>query len=125
MLAFVSHLTRQIAVSRALFGPGARTKAVLDHIRKEIEEVEAARSESKVDEEFSPRAEEWVDLVILSVDGLTRQLWDEFPDADADVIAEMAVEMIAGKQGRNEKRSWPDWRKADPDKAIEHDRSEE
>lgn len=31
---------------------------------------------------------------------------------------------IEAKQARNESRTWPDWRTADPNKAIEHDRRE-
>ena len=36
----------------------------------------------------------------------------------ADTIA-----AIKAKQERNEGRQWPDWRTADPDKAIEHVRA--
>jgi len=58
------HLLRQMAFSRATFGPGRRTNGVLDHIAKELDEV--ARS--------GGHSSEWVDLVILSLDGLTRSL---------------------------------------------------
>lgn len=64
MTDFEAHLTRQLAFSRATFGPGERREAVLDHIRKEIAEVEA----------FGGESSEWVDLVILSLDGLLRRL---------------------------------------------------
>lgn len=105
------HLTRQMAWSRATFGPGARTNGVLDHMTKEIVEVR----------ESNGSAAEWVDLVILALDGLTRQLWSASDDQlSSDQIAHTAVNMIVGKQGRNELRNWPDWRTSDPNKAIEH-----
>lgn len=116
MLDLKTHLARQMVFSKATFGLGARTKGVLDHIEREIVEVRECHGESS----------EWVDLVILSLDGLTRQLWSASGyKKTADEIAEMACGMILGKQGRNELRDWPDWRKADPDKAIEHDRSKD
>ena len=106
------HLVRQMVWSKATFGPGERTEGVLDHIGKEIEEVKKANGESS----------KWVDLVILSLDGLTRRLWAVGNNRTADEIAEIACNMIRGKQGRNELRDWPDWRTADPNKAIEHER---
>ena len=32
---------------------------------------------------------------------------------------------MTAKQVKNEARTWPDWRTADPNKAIEHDRSKD
>lgn len=107
------HLIRQMAWSHATFGPGERTEGVLDHIRKELVEVEDANGES----------EEWVDVVILALDGLTRRLAFCLGDGsrkDPEVVAQMAINMIVGKQTRNEARVWPDWRTADKNKAIEH-----
>jgi hypothetical protein len=66
------------------------------------------------------RADEWLDVVILSLDGLTRALieagyhWPEVP--------EVACRFIRIKQDQNEQRDWPDWRTAPKDKAIEHKR---
>lgn len=107
------HLLRQMAFSHATFGPGERTAGVIDHIRKELVEVETANGDSS----------EWVDVVILALDGLTRRL--AFCNGDRnnpESVAEMACGMIRGKQARNEARTWPEWRTADPNKAIEHDR---
>ena len=39
MFDMIAHLTRQAAFSRATFGPGARTKGVIDHVKKELAEV--------------------------------------------------------------------------------------
>lgn len=110
-----SHLTRQMVFSRATFGPGERSEGVIDHIRKELDEIEAGDGD----------AAEWVDLVILALDGLTRRLWASTGPAPAQEMAAMACRMIVNKQSRNELRDWPDWRTADPTKAIEHDRSKE
>ncbi|AUQ62350.1 dATP/dGTP pyrophosphohydrolase domain-containing protein [Phaeobacter inhibens] len=110
------HLTRQMAFSRATYGPGERRKGVCDHIRKEIEKeilkdgVDAAEA-----------ATEFVDLVLLSLDGLWRAL--EASGVEWERIPFVATQMIAAKQGRNEQRVWPDWRTMSADKAIEHDRT--
>ena len=108
------HLIRQMVFSRATFGPGERMSGVLDHIEKEINEVRESGGD----------ASEWVDLVILSLDGLTRRLWavGDYKKS-ADEIAEETVNIIRGKQSRNERRDWPDWRTAPKDKAVEHIRT--
>jgi hypothetical protein len=110
------HLIRQMAFSHATFGPGTRTNGVIDHIRKELVEVSDANGDIS----------EWVDIVILALDGLTRQLAFSTQDGsrhDPDRVADTACRIIIDKQTRNEARVWPDWRKAEPDKAIEHDRT--
>ncbi len=108
------HLLRQMAFSHATFGPGTRTKGVVDHIRKELVEVEEGGGDSA----------EWVDVVILALDGLTRQLaYCNGERQHPETVAEIAAVMIAHKQARNEARDWPDWRTADQDKAIEHGRT--
>lgn len=108
MLNLEEHLKRQIAFSRATFGPGERRKGVVDHIRKKLEEIESGNGDPV----------EWVDVVILALDGLTRKLIAE--GLSHDRAAYSACLMIISKQGRNEVRDWPDWRTSDPDKAIEH-----
>lgn len=105
------HLIRQMAFSHATFGPGERTAGVIDHIRKELDEVIAANGESS----------EWVDVVILALDGLTRRLaYSNGERRDPGEVAAMACRMIEGKQSRNEARTWPDWRTVPAGKAIEH-----
>jgi hypothetical protein len=98
-----AHIERQRAFSIRAFGPGLRTEGVLDHIAKESAEVRQDPTDMG----------EWVDIIILAFDGAHRTGAD--PD---DIIA-----AIKQKQARNEARTWPDWRTADPTKAIEHDRS--
>ena len=39
------HILRALAFSRATFGPGARTKGVVDHIRKELVEIEESNGD--------------------------------------------------------------------------------
>lgn len=99
----IAHLRRQREFSERTFGPGARTNGVVDHIRKELVEIEAEPHDIS----------ELVDVILLALDGAWRS------GADPDEIAFA----IAAKQLKNEKRDWPDWRTADPNKAIEHVRT--
>lgn len=100
----VEHVRRQQAFSERTFGPGPRTRGILDHIRKELIEIE----KSPID------LEEWVDVVLLALDGAWR----------AGHNPEMIASAVRDKLTANEKRQWPDWRTADPDRAIEHVREE-
>lgn len=105
----VAHLRRQAEFSERTFGPGERVAGVCDHIRKELVEVQHARVTGQ------PTLPEWVDVIILGLDGAWR----------SGATPEQIVAAIEAKQAKNEGRRWPDWRSADPDKAIEHDRSGE
>jgi hypothetical protein len=100
------HLAHQREWSRATFGPGSREKGISDHIRKELVEVEDATSDAG-------KQAEWIDVVILALDGAGR----------SGLSPQQIIDGVKAKQARNEARTWPDWRTADPDKAIEHDRS--
>lgn len=96
----VGHLSRLRDFSATTFGPGARTKGVVDHIRKELAEIEADPADLS----------EWIDVIILACDGALR----------AGHTPEAIIAAWIAKQARNENRKWPDWRDADPDEAIEH-----
>lgn len=127
MTDFATHLTRQAAFSRATFGPGARTKGVIVHVKKELREVEHCYPEPDADLPFTPgmhleAAREWADVAILGLDGLTRAISAAHPEWAFDRVAQEAWHMIHAKQGKNELRDWPDWRTAAPDQAIEHKR---
>lgn len=98
----IEHLYYQKEFSERTFGPGPRTAGVIDHIRKELKEIE----------QEPDSLEEWVDVVILALDGCWR----------SGATPEEIVAMIQTKQAKNERRVWPDWRTVDTDKAIEHDR---
>lgn len=100
---FSNHLGRQRLWSSITFGPGARSKMCVDHIRKELIEIEADPTDLT----------EWIDVVILALDGAWR----------TGAMPNEIIAALVAKQSKNEKRVWPDWRTADPNKAIEHDRT--
>jgi len=98
--SLVIHLHRQKAFSEKAFGPGERNAGILDHIRKELLEIEKDPGD----------VTEWIDLVILAFDGAWRNGFS--PEEIAMALFE--------KQAKNEARTWPNWRIAEPGKAIEH-----
>lgn len=99
----VDHLYRQRRFSVRTFGPGTREKGVIDHIRKETGEIERKPDDLT----------EWVDLILLALDGAWRQ----------GFTPEQIAAAIEAKQTRNEGRTWPDWRTMSADQAIEHVRA--
>lgn len=99
---FAALLQRQMDWSSATFGPGPRSAGNIDHIRRELREIEAAPAD----------LEEWIDVAMLAIDGAMRE--GHSPEA--------VLRGYAEKLEKNFARSWPDWRTADPTKAIEHDR---
>lgn len=98
------HLRHQRTWSAKTFGPGPRTKGVLAHIRKELDEVAA-----EPDDVF-----EWADILILAFDGALR----------AGHQPQAVIDAVKTKQKRNEARTWPDWRQMSADQPIEHVRTE-
>ena len=76
---------------------------IIDHIKKEVNEVETAPDREA-------RRFEWVDIVILAMDGYLR---------DGGTPMGFALD-LGQKQRINEQRKWPDWRQMEPGKAIEH-----
>lgn len=95
-----AHLHRQREWSDRTFGPGPRAQGVVDHIRKELREIEADPADLK----------EWIDVVILALDGAWR----------SGATPQEIIAALVAKQTKNENRLWPDWRTAEPGKAIEH-----
>ena len=100
----VAHLKRQIAWSTQTFGPGERTEGILDHLRRELNEIAVC-----------PDLGEWIDVVILALDGAWR----------CGFSATEITSALVAKQEINESREWPDWRTAEPGKAIEHVKPEQ
>jgi hypothetical protein len=90
--------------SRETFGPSSRLHGILAHIRKELVEVE----------EDPTDVTEWVDVVILALDGAWR----------AGHEPEDIVAALTAKYAKNRARVWPDWRDSSPDQAIEHLRTQ-
>lgn len=101
----IDYFRKQIGWSRLTFGPGHRTKGVIQHITKELKEIEAKPFDLN----------EWVDVIILAMDGF----WRHGGSAE-DLLPYLLV-----KQMRNMSRTWPDWRDRTEDQAIEHDRTGE
>jgi Protein of unknown function (DUF550) len=100
-----SFLERLMTFSRRAFGPNVRTGGVLDHLRKELLEIEDAPHDLS----------EWVDVILLGLDGAWRH----------GGRPQEIIDAIVAKLAKNEARAWPDWRTLPEDRAIEHDRSAE
>lgn len=96
----IEHLEQQQDFSLRTFGPGMRTRGVIEHIRKQLAEIE---------EEPADLAE-WIDVVLLALDGAWR----------AGHAPQEIAQALHDKLEKNKARKWPDWRTAAPDKAIEH-----
>lgn len=95
-------IKRQIEFSVKTFGPpNNNVWGIIDHICKEIDEVLLTEGKD---------LEEWIDIIILAIDGAWR----------AGFTPEQIVQALVDKQDKNERRKWPDWRTAEPGKAIEH-----
>lgn len=93
------------AWSLEAYGPGQRTAGILDHIRKELYEIEKDPQD----------LEEWIDVILLALNGAQR----------LNVGGEAILEAFYKKCIKNVKRTWPEWKDLDPNKAIEHDRSKD
>ncbi len=96
----IDHLQRQQDFSLRTFGPGMRTAGLIDHIKKELGEIE----------EDPTDVTEWIDVMLLAMDGAWRAGYD----------AQGICQALKAKLERNMARTWPDWRSVDPTKAIEH-----
>ena len=99
----IEYIDRQIAFSNETFGPGHRTKGVLQHIRKELLEIEQDPTDLM----------EWVDVIILALDGAWRAGYNAVAICDA----------LEYKLCKNVRRDWPDWRTMSEDQTIEHKRN--
>lgn len=91
-------LSQQREWSERTFGPGARPLGIIDHIRKELREIEAEPDD----------LEEWIDVVLLALDGAWRAGY-----SPGEIIAQLDA-----KQAKNRARQWP--KASDPLKATEH-----
>ena len=100
-----TYYARQVEWSRETFGPALRTKGIIDHITKELREIAADPHDLS----------EWIDVVILAMDGFWRH----------GGKPEDLMPALLAKQAKNMARTWPDWRGMSEDAAIEHDRSKD
>lgn len=99
----VDYILRHKAWSLATFGEGRKTKSIANHIRKELAEIEAEPND----------LEEWIDVIILALDGAWRT-----GATESEIVA-----ALERKQRINQLRKWliP----VDEDEPIEHIRSRE
>lgn len=102
---FLAYLLRTLEWSTRTFGPAARTNGIINHMRKEIGEIEKSPYDLT----------EWIDMIKLAIDGYWRHGGN----------LHMLLELMCRKQRKNFARAWPDWRTMSEDDAIEHDRSQD
>lgn len=112
-------IRRQHSWARLTFGPTQRVRGIIAHIRKELDElIEAHEARLKARTADGParsaaqaaELEEWADLLILVLDGSGR----------AGFEPEMLIAAYRAKLEVNRSRTWPDWRKTDPELPVEH-----
>lgn len=101
---FRNYLYDKSKWSRKTFGPGKQTNRMIDHIRKELLEIEADPDS----------VEEWIDVVAIALDGACRLT------TPIEVIAKLRHKFEVCQQ-----RQFPDWSTSDPNKAIEHIRDDQ
>lgn len=95
----LSHIIQQIKWSKKTFGP-LQLDGVINHLEEELEEVRADPTD----------LEEWVDVILLGIDGAWR----------SGHSAEQIVDGIKKKFKKNQERTWPNWRDSDTTKAMGH-----
>jgi hypothetical protein len=93
-----SYLDRQIEWSKRTFGSGKRTKGIVEHIRSELNEITEAPQDLR----------EWVDVMILALDGYWRH----------GGTPETLMDALIKKQNVNFARAWPT--PVSEDIAVEH-----
>jgi len=96
----VEYIEAQRCWSIRIFGEGQRTKGICEHIRKELLEIEAMPLD----------VFEWVDVIILALDGAWR----------AGYTAEQIVAALKEKQRINFSRTWGT--KHNENEPTEHER---
>ncbi len=96
--SLIPYLERQAEWSNRTFGPGLRTNGILEHIRKELKEIEAKPGD----------LEEWIDVIILALDGYWRHYGHPLD----------LMRHLQDKQNKNFARRWPE--PTDEDIVVEH-----
>lgn len=96
--SLTQRIDRQRQWSEKTFGGGPRTLGVISHIRKELLEIEA-----KPDD-----LEEWIDVLILAMDGAWR----------TGASTSRIIACLEAKQRKNMARTWP--MPTSQDTAVEH-----
>ena len=93
-------LKQQQKFQAETFGTKPRSAGVIDHIKKELKEVEVNPAEIL----------EWIDIVLLAFGGALNVGF-----SPARILGALETKIDI-----NNKRDWPNWKTANPDKAIEH-----
>lgn len=103
----IQFLTDQKSWSEETFGPMEFRgfMGVLDHMKKEIAEIEEAPNDSH----------EWADLILLAFDAAWRSGLHPL-----EIVLALVIKFEINKG-----RTWPKWHEAEPGKAIEHIREED
>lgn len=99
-MELIEYSERSRRWSEKTFGTGDRSAGIIAHIRKELDEIEADPNDLF----------EWVDVIILALDGARRVGW-----SSNEIVA-----ALIEKQKTNELRQWPDWRTVSTGRPIEH-----
>ena len=102
-------LDRKSAWSRETFGPVNMPDdalRILRHMDNEMNEICDAVNL----EETENINVECADMILLAFDMMHRN----------GLTGEQAIGVLTAKQGTNERRTWPDWRTADPTMPMEH-----
>lgn len=95
------YIEKQIEWSKVTFKDHPNIDSILDHIRKELKEIEQNPTDPY----------EWIDLIILAIEGAWR----------IANLSEHGIEQyLIQKQLINKQRNWPDVTTFPKGKAIEH-----
>lgn len=104
---FREYVNRHFNWSFRTFGTAPNTESICTHIQKEVEEVRKNPND----------LEEWIDIIILGLDGALRC------QGMGKLVADDLVDALEAKLQKNIQRKWiiP----TDPTQPIEHDRTED
>lgn len=95
------YIANHILWSGETFGRGKRTAGLIKHIRSELDEI----AENPGD------LMEWVDVIILALDGA----WRNCPASSTDIAAAMIAKQVINKW-----RQWPKIEEVSEDEPSEH-----
>lgn len=98
---FSSFADKKALWSEKTYGPGDRYHGVIKHIQRELVEIEQAPDD----------LEEWVDVILLAMDGAWRS---------ANASGRDLANALIRKQEKNTRRKWPDWRSLKEDEVSHH-----
>src|SRR5580698_7850183 len=106
MIDFAKRFKRVIKWSKKTFGSEYNYHGIIDHIEQELDEIRNQPYDIV----------EWIDCVILSLDGAWRCATTSYPKATPEELVGIVLSVWKQKVDINEKRKWPDWRTVEPGK---------